>query len=68
MKGFSNKDIHSNLDIDIFGHKIENVFTKIGDSADEASDNDSNVGHAIGSILDALTEDYEIKIGRKDKR
>lgn len=66
MKGFSNKDIHSNLDIDIFGHKIENVFTKIGDAADEASETESSAGHIIGSFLDALTDDIEIKIGKKD--
>ena len=66
MKGFNNKDIHSHLSTDIFGHKVDNVFTKFGDAADEASDNDSNTGHKIGSFLDALTEDIEIKIGKKD--
>lgn len=67
MKGFNNKDTHSNLSVDIFGHNVENVFTKLGDAADEASDNDSNTGHKVGSFLDALTDDWEIKIGKKDR-
>ena len=67
MKSFKNKDTHSNLSINIFGNEIDDVFTKAGDAFDEASDNDSETGHKIGSILDAITEDWEIKIGKKDK-
>lgn len=67
MKGFSNKDKHSNLSIDFFGEKIENVFSKAGDAIDEASDNESGTGHKIGKFLDTITDDWEIKIGKKDK-
>ena len=67
MKGFNNKDKHTNLSIDIFGKKIENVFTKAGDAIDETSDNESDTGHKIGSFLDKITDDLEIKIGKKDK-
>lgn len=68
MKGFNNKNTHGNLSADIFGHKVDDVFTKIGDVVDEASDNDSNTGHKIGSFLDSITDDIEIKVGRKDKK
>ncbi len=67
MNGFNNKDGRKNLSIDIFGEKIENVFTKAGDAYDEASDNESGTGHKIGKFLDTITDDWEIKIGKKDK-
>ena len=67
MKSFNNKDVHNNLSIEIFGEKIKDVFTKTGDAYDEASDNDSGTGHKIGKFLDTITDDWEIKIGKKDK-
>lgn len=67
MKSFNNKDTHSNLSINIFGNEIEDVFTKAGDAFDDASDNDSETGHKIGSFLDTITDDLEIKIGKKGK-
>lgn len=67
MKSFKNKDTHSNLSINIFGNEIDDVFTKAGDAYDEASDNESGTGHKIGKFLDTITDDWEIKIGKKDK-
>ncbi|SKA06951.1 hypothetical protein SAMN02745152_02108 [Treponema berlinense] len=67
MKSFKNKDTHSNLSINIFGNEIDDVFTKSGDAYDEASDNESGTGHKIGKFLDTITDDWEIKIGKKDK-
>ena len=67
MNSFNNKDKHNKLSIDIFGNKIDDVFTKVGDAIDEASDNDSETGHKTGSFLDAITDDWEIKVGKKNK-
>lgn len=67
MNSFNNKDKHNNLSIDFFGTKIDDVLTKAGDAIDDATDNDSETGHKIGSFLDSITDDWEIKIGKKDK-
>ena len=67
MKGFNIKNKHSNLSIEIFGEKIKDVFTKTGDAYDEATGNESGTGHKVGSFLDTITDDLEIKIGKKDK-
>ena len=67
MGFFNNDDKHNNLSIDIFGKKIDDVFTKAGDAIDEASNSDSDTGHKIGSFLDSITNDWEIEIGKKDK-
>ena len=67
MNSFNNKDKHNNLSIDFFGTKIDDVFTKAGDAIDDATDNDSETGHKIGSFLDSITDDWEIKIGKKDE-
>ena len=66
MGFFNNDDKHNNLSIDIFGKKIDDVFTKAGDAIDEASNSDSDTGHKIGSFLYSITNDWEIKIGKKD--
>lgn len=67
MKSFTNKDNRKNLSINIFDNEIDDVFTKLGDAIGEVSDDDSEIGHKIGSFLDAITDDWEIKIGKKDK-
>ena len=67
MKSFTNKDNRKNLSINIFGNEIDDVFTKLGDAIGEVSDDDSETGHKVGSFLDAITDDREIKIGKKDK-
>ena len=67
MKGFNINDMSKNLTIRIGKNEINDVFTKTGEAIDDVSDNDSEIGHKIGSFLDTITEDWEIKIGKKDK-
>ena len=67
MNMFDKKDKRSNLSVDVFGKKFNDVLTTIGDAIDSATGNESGTGHKVGSFLDSLTEDLEIKIGKKDK-
>lgn len=70
MKNINSKDLFKNMSATIFGHKIDNVLTKAGSAIDGLRGEDGEDGKAtkIGSILDTLTSDIDIKIGGKKSK
>ncbi len=70
MKNINSKDLFNNMSATIFGYKIDNVLIKAGSAIDELRGEDGEDGKTtkIGSILDTLTSDIDIKIGGKKSK
>lgn len=52
----------NNLSLSIGDLEIDDVCTRVGEVIDIVTDNEDGLGERIGSVLDSLTDDINIKL------
>lgn len=52
----------NNLSLSIGDWEIDDVCTRVGEVIDIVTDNEDGLGERIGSVLDSLTDDINIKL------
>ena len=55
--------LKENMHANIFGHEVNDVFTKIGKAIDKVTGHENGPFTRIGSAIDDLTGDKRITIG-----
>ena len=69
MKNMDGSNPFKNMSATVFGHRINDVLTKIGQGVDILTENEEEkTGEKIGRVLDSMTDGVNISIGNKKKQ